>query len=142
VHAKRSVGDTLVPKSIVPDVSAYLALVRHDTAGVLRAFMIVIDSLESGITVDLLQRARLLAATGKLDEARVQYNRATGGDGPLSVVAELEMAEVAERLGAREQALGSYRYVAATWKYADSVLQPYVARARAGIARLAATSGT
>ena len=117
-RAGRSGGDTLVPKSVVLDARAYLALARHDTALALRTFTTLIDSLDRGMTVDLLQRARLLAATGKLDDARVQYNRASGGDGPLSVVAKLELAEVAERRGARhwtqyqgtrEQALGSYR---------------------------------
>ena len=120
--------------------SAYLALARHDTTGALRAFAKIIDSDGSDFTVDLLQRARLLVATGKLDEARRQYTLAVGGDGPLSVVARLELAELAERQGAREQALESYQFVAAIWKHADSVLQPYVARARAGLARLTSES--
>jgi len=141
-RAGRSGGDTLVPKSVVRDASAFLALARHDTSRALRAFTTLIDSVDKGMTVDLLERARLLAATGRLDDARVQYSRASGGDGPLSVVAELELAEVAERRGAREQALEAYRYVAATWKHADPVLQSYVARARAGLARLAANPGT
>jgi serine/threonine-protein kinase len=132
------VGASLVPRSIVTDASAYLALARHDTTGALRAFETLTDSLEHGLTVDHLQRARLLAATGKLDVARRQYSHAGGGDGPLSVVARLELAELAERQGAREQALESYRFVAAIWNHADPVLQPYVARARAGLARLAA----
>jgi serine/threonine-protein kinase len=141
-RAKRSGGDTLVPKSVVRDASAYLALARHDTALALRTFTTLIDSVDRGMTVDLLQRARLLAATGKLDDARVQYNRAGEGNGPLSIVARLELAELAERQGAREPALGSYRFVAATWKYADPILQPYVTRARAGLARLTAKPGT
>jgi eukaryotic-like serine/threonine-protein kinase len=140
-RARRSGGDTLVPKSVVLDASAYLALARHDTTRALVAFRTLIDSLNRGITVDLLQRARLLAAIGKLDDARVQYNRAGGGDGPLSVIARLELAEVAERRSAREQALESYRFVAATWKRADPILQPYVTRARAGLARLASEPG-
>jgi tetratricopeptide (TPR) repeat protein len=145
-RAGRSGGDTLVPKSVVLDASAYLALARHDTALALRAFKTLTDSLGRGMTVDLLQRARLLAATGKLDDALVQYNRASGGveplRQPLSVLAELEMAELAERRGAREQALEAYRHMAATWKRADPVLQPYVSRARAGMARLTAKSRT
>ncbi len=139
-RARRSGGDTLVPRSIVLDASAYLALARHDTTGALRAFETLTDSLERGISVDHLQRARLLEATGKLDAARRQYSHAGGGDGPLSVVARLELAELAERQGAREQALESYRFVAAIWKQADSILQPYVARARAGLARLTSAS--
>jgi serine/threonine-protein kinase len=140
-RTRRSGGHTLVPKSVVLDASADLALARHDTARALRVFGTLIDSLDRGMTIDLLQRARLLVATGKLDDARVQYSRATGRDGPLSVVAELELAEVAERRAAREQALESYRFVAATWKHADPILQPYVTRARAGLARLAAKPG-
>ncbi len=116
---------------------AYLALARHDTTSALRALTALTDSLGSGFTLDLLQRARLLAATGKVDAARQQYSRASRGDGPLSVLARLELAELAERQGAREPALEAYRFVAAIWHHADSVLRPYVARAQAGLARLA-----
>jgi serine/threonine-protein kinase len=140
-RATRSGGDTIVPRSARLVASAYLALARHDTTRALAAFRTLIDSLNRGRTVDVLQRARLLAATGKLDEARGQYTRAGRGDGPLSVVARLELAEVAERQGAREQALESYGFVAATWKHADPVLQPYATRARAGLARLATEPG-
>jgi eukaryotic-like serine/threonine-protein kinase len=137
-RARRSGGDTIVPASVVLDASAYLALARHDTTKALGALTTLTDSLDSGFTVDLLQRARLLAATGKLDAARRQYSRAGRGDGPLSVVARMELAELAERQGARELALDSYQFVAAIWHHADPVLQPYVARARAGVARLTA----
>ena len=45
---------------------------------------------------------------------------------------------VAERLSRRSVALASYQWVASTWRHADPELQPYVAEARAGIARLTA----
>jgi hypothetical protein len=45
---------------------------------------------------------------------------------------------VAERLNDRARALDSYRFVTAAWLHADPELQPYVAEARAGLARLTA----
>jgi hypothetical protein len=137
-RAGRGPADSIVPASVVLDASAHIALARHDTAGALRALATLTDSVGSGYTVDHLLRARLLAATGKLDAARRQYSRAGRGDGPLSVVARLELAELAERQAARELALESYRFVATIWRHADPVLQPYVARARAGVARITA----
>jgi hypothetical protein len=55
----------------------------------------------------------------------------------MSVLMRLERAELAERQGAREEALDAYQFVTAIWRHADLELQPYVKRAREGIARLA-----
>jgi len=43
-----------------------------------------------------------------------------------------------ERLGRRDEATTAYAYVVDAWARADSVLQPYVAEARAGLGRLRA----
>ena len=126
------------------NASAYLALARRDSAGAIRAFTILTDTIFPGpsvgrYTMGLLERARLLAATGALDEARRVYQRVLvtrQSPGPTRVLMRLELGELAERQGARELALECYRFVAAIWHSADPVLQPYVARARAGLARL------
>jgi hypothetical protein len=55
----------------------------------------------------------------------------------MSVLMRLELAELAERQGASDEALEAYQFVTAIWRHADPVLQPYVKRAREGIARLA-----
>jgi hypothetical protein len=126
------------------NASAYLALARRDSAGALRAFTILTDTIFPGssvksYTMGVLDRARLLAATGALDEARRVYQRVlvtAPSPGPARVVMRLELGELAEGQGMRELALECYRFVAAIWHSADSVLQPYVTRARAGLARL------
>jgi hypothetical protein len=47
-----------------------------------------------------------------------------------------ERARVNERLGDRAKTLAGYSFVAAAWIHADLELQPYVAEASAGLARL------
>jgi len=56
---------------------------------------------------------------------------------PTQVLWILERARVHHRLGNADQALRDYRYVAAIWRHADSVLQPYVEEARTAAAQLA-----
>ena len=131
------------------NASAYLALARRDTVGALRSLSILTDTLFpaavlGGYTVGALERARLLAATGDLDQARRGYEGVLGTvpfPGPARVVMRLELGELIERQGRRDEALESYRFVTAIWHSADSVLQGYVARARAGLGRLEAPSG-
>jgi hypothetical protein len=126
------------------NASAYLALARQDTVSALRTFETFTDTIfpdfaGRGYTTGLLERARLLAGTGAVDEARRVYQRVlvtAYSPGPTTVLMRLELGELAERQGARELALECYRFVAAIWHSADPVLQPYVARARAGMARL------
>jgi hypothetical protein len=45
---------------------------------------------------------------------------------------------VAERIGEREQAIQSYSWVVGMWRRPDPELEPYVAEARDGLARLTA----
>jgi hypothetical protein len=45
---------------------------------------------------------------------------------------------VSERLGKREEAVDAYSRVTTQWWNADSILQSYVAEAKAGLARLRA----
>ena len=59
--------------------------------------------------------------------------------GTWFVLATLERGRVAERMGEREKAIGSYRFVTDAWRRPDPELQPYVHEAREALARLAAT---
>ena len=119
---------------------AYLALARRDTIQALRRFLALPDSLCIACNVDDLVRARLLSGARRDSEA---YERLRGvfparTDAPR--VSEglwiLERGRVAERLGDRTTAAEAYRWVAGIWRHADPELQPYVAQARAGLARL------
>jgi tetratricopeptide (TPR) repeat protein/tRNA A-37 threonylcarbamoyl transferase component Bud32 len=131
------------------NASAYLALARRDTASALRTFETLTDTIfpdlpVGGYTVGVLDRARLLARRGALDEASRLYQRVlvmADSPGPARVVMRLELGELAERQGRRDEALESYRFVTAIWHSADPVLQPYIARARAGLGRLESPPG-
>ena len=52
------------------------------------------------------------------------------------VLATLERGRIAERLGQRDKAIQSYRFVADVWRNADPELQPYVGEARDGLKRV------
>jgi hypothetical protein len=54
------------------------------------------------------------------------------------VVRTLVRGRLRERLGRREEAAADFNYVVDVWARADSVLQPYVTEARAGLSRLGA----
>ena len=54
---------------------------------------------------------------------------------PAAVLAALERARLAERLGDRAKARGRYRFVADVWRDPDPELARYVSEARAGLAR-------
>ena len=86
-----------------------------------------------------LTLARLLAARGADQQAAALPDRWRWADGagPLFVLATLELGRVAERLGERDKAIESYRFVTEAWRRADPELQPYVGEARAALARLA-----
>ena len=54
------------------------------------------------------------------------------------VLWSLLRGRVAERIGEREQAIRSYSGVVGMWRRPDPELEPYVAEAREGLARLTA----
>ncbi len=111
--------------------------VRGDTAGALRRFEALPDSLCPLCYGSRLQRARLLAARGREREAadllewRIPINY-----GANEVLFRLEAGRLREGLGDRERAIAAYAWVAAIWKNADPELRAYVDEARAGLARL------
>jgi lipopolysaccharide biosynthesis regulator YciM len=88
-----------------------------------------------------LTLARLLAARGddRRAGALLERWRWDAGAGPWFVLATLERGRVAERLGEREKAIESYRFVTEAWRQPDPELQPYVSEAREALARLART---
>ena len=118
---------------------AYLALARHDTADALRRFALVPDSLCFGCYLERLTRIRLLAATGRNEEAARLLDERTHTMAeylPSEISWALERARVNDRLGNRDKAIQNYAFVARVWAQADSVLKPLVAEARVALRRL------
>jgi len=132
--------------------TAYTALARGDSARALAHLEAIPDTL---CLVDLssdcshlnLTLARLLSARGDDRRAgalleRWRWSAGTSGPsgpGPWFVLATLELGRVAERLGRREKAIESYRFVTEAWRRPDPELQPYVSEAREALTRLART---
>ena len=125
--------------------TAYAALARGDSAGALGYLEAIPDTL---CLVDFsshcfhlnLTLARLLSARG--DERRagalLERWRWAAGSSPWFVLSTLELGRVAERLGDREKAIESYRFVTEAWRRPDPELQPFVAEARQALGRLKA----
>ncbi|HYC32157.1 MAG TPA: hypothetical protein VEB59_07675, partial [Gemmatimonadales bacterium] len=80
----------------------------------------------------------LLAAGGEDHRAAELLDRWVwvGGGTPSYVLAILERGRIAERLGDRDRAARSYRFVTDAWRRADPVLEPYVTEAREGLRRV------
>jgi hypothetical protein len=122
--------------------TGYAALARGDSAGALAHLEAIPDTLcLVGECIHLnLTLARLLSARGDDRRAGVLLERWRwdGGPGPWFVLATLELGRVAERLGEREKAIESYRFVTEAWRRPDPELQPLVAEARQALGRLTA----
>jgi eukaryotic-like serine/threonine-protein kinase len=120
---------------------AYLALARRDTTEALRRFLTLPESLCMACKLDRLETARLLAASGRHQEASARLAGVFPAGTNAPRVSEgfwvLERGRVAERLGDRKTAAAAYQWVAAIWRHADPELWPYVAEARSGLARVA-----
>ena len=120
--------------------TAYLTLVRGDTAGAIDrlAALHPLDCVRCYL--DRLVLARLLVDAGDDERAwailRVPPPTATLAAFPGEVFWALLGARVAERRGDREYAVWGYGWVAGMWRNADPELQPYVAEARAALQRL------
>jgi serine/threonine-protein kinase len=123
--------------------TAYAALARGDSTGALAHLEAIPDTLcLAGECFHLnLTRARLLSALGddRRAGALLERWRWSAGASPRFVLATLERGRVAERLGEREKAMESYRFVTAAWRRPDPELQPYVSEAREALARLSRT---
>ena len=118
--------------------TAYAALARGDSAGALAHLEAIPDTLclvgFSNCFHLNLTLARLLAARGddRRAGALLERWRWGAGAGPWFVLATLERGRVAERLGEREKAIESYRFVTEAWRRPDPELQPYVSRGAGG----------
>jgi hypothetical protein len=121
--------------------TAYGVLARGDSTGALGYLEAIPDTMcQSGDCFHLyLTLAGLLSARGddRRAGALLERWRWDAGAGPSFVLATLERGRVAERLGEREKAIESYRFVTEAWRRPDPELQPYVSEAREAIARLA-----
>jgi len=122
---------------------AYLALARGDTTGALALFLALPDTACFELCdLDRLERVELLAARGRDSDAAARLATTPGvswpgiATAPVRVLWELERGRVEERLGHRDAARAGYAFVTAAWTDPDATLQPYVAEAKAGLARL------
>lgn len=126
---------------LAPASRAFLALARGDSAAALRLFDALPDTAcFGGCQIDDLVHVQLLAARGRLADAKARLERPPVGFSPgllpIEVLRALERGRVYERLGDREGAIVAYRLVAEAWRNADPELKTYVEEARAGLARL------
>jgi serine/threonine-protein kinase len=119
---------------------AFLTLARGDTTRALSLFLALPDSAcFTYCSLDALQRVQLLEARGRHQEALASLEKSGGSllpALPSDVLRTLVRGRLRERLGRREEAATDYGYVVDAWARADSVLQPYVTEARAGLGRL------
>ena len=124
--------------------AGFLDLARADTGAAIRKLSAIPDTLclADWYTANCfhlnLTLARLLAAQGedRRAAALLERWRWSGNGSPMFVIATLELGRIAERLGDRRKAADCYGFVTAVWHRADPELQPYVAEAREGLARL------
>jgi tetratricopeptide (TPR) repeat protein len=121
---------------------AFLALARGDSAAALRLFDALPDTAcFGGCAIDDLVHVQLLAARGRLADAKARLERPPVGFSPgllpVEILRALERGRVYERLGDRERAIAGYSMVVEAWRNADPELKTYVDEARAGLARLA-----
>jgi hypothetical protein len=86
--------------------------------------------------------AQLLVDAGRDAEAwellQADLPSATLAPGPTEVIWSLLRGRAAERVGERERAIRAYSWVVGMWQRPDPELEPYVAEAREGLARLTA----
>ena len=120
-------------------VPAYMALARGDTSAAIGHFVGLPRDLDTPDALERLTQGVVLARRGRDAEALEVLDLAFPEfwASPLRIVAHLETARAAERLGQRERAMGDYQRVLEAWRHADPELQPHVDEARTALARLA-----
>jgi tetratricopeptide (TPR) repeat protein len=120
---------------------AYLELARGDSAGALRLFRAIPDTLciVNICYYEKLIEARLLGSQGRARLAGEVLDRwVWRAEGPLYVLAMLDRARIAESLGERQKAMQAYQFVVDVWRGADRQLQPFVVEARTALTRMGA----
>ena len=142
--ADRRTPTTSVDGAVSPRLgevaAAYLMLIRGDSAAALRALEAMPDSIcqAAPCFFHKLTHAKLLVARGDDRKAAEILDRFRWVSSPFYIIATLERAQLAERLGQRELAVDCYQQVVDLWRRADPELKPYVDEARGGLARLTA----
>jgi len=113
------------------------AFARRDTIEALRRFDALPDSLCPLCLAQPLSKARVLAAAGRNREALALVDRTLPGSTTIDrIIYRLETARLSDKVGNRDLAMAAYQDVMNAWRHADPELQPFVAEARAAIARL------
>ena len=115
---------------------AYLALARRDTAGAVRLFESLPDSLTGDGAQEFLTRLRLRASRGEDRRVLQEVEEWMAVWSVTEVWRQLEAARAAERLGERERGARAFQYVVDAWRHADPELKPQVDEARQGLLRL------
>jgi hypothetical protein len=127
----------------VREARAYVSLIRGDSSSALRQLQAIPDTICIDCARRILVQARLLAAAHQEQEALDLLDRFFYHDmDPLSVLAMLERARLAETLGERARAIDAYEFVLDTWRHADPGLQKYVAESREALGRLGGEPGS
>jgi eukaryotic-like serine/threonine-protein kinase len=119
---------------------AYLTLARHDTAGAMREFFSLPDSLCHSCGYVWLVQSDLLASQGRYAEAAKVLDELSILPGFMGTLSELKRGRIAEKLNDKPRARDAYAFVADMWRNGDPAFQPYVAEARAGLKRLSGES--
>jgi hypothetical protein len=118
---------------------AFTALVQRDTSDALRLLLVLPDSLCPTCYLPRLVTAELLVARRDTAEGRRWLSRDVAGiiHGPAVPVVlwEFWRARLFDQLGERQRAASAYQYVVDAWRHGDHAVQPWVAEARAGLAR-------
>jgi hypothetical protein len=118
---------------------AYLALARRDSTSALRQFLALPDTLCPQCALEQATRVDLLLARGRDQDAAPLLDREWPEPldyEPVYVSWIMRRARVNDRLGNRDKAIASYKFVADVWKHADAELQPLVVEARTALTRL------
>ncbi|HKG92833.1 MAG TPA: protein kinase [Gemmatimonadaceae bacterium] len=121
-----------------------MALARRDSAGALRQFQTIPDSLCGGRSCSGLRVSQLLEAAGRREEAARVLDRwlPVMIPQPFEYVPSLLVrARMAERLGDRETAIRHYEFVRAAWSEGDEDARKYAREAAAGLERLTGDRG-
>ncbi|MFN8668550.1 MAG: serine/threonine-protein kinase [Gemmatimonadaceae bacterium] len=121
------------PTLLVPGLRA---LARGDSATAIAALTFADSACAGWCWEARLPLAFLLSARHRDREAAALLDQDVIAWPSLRVLWMLERGRVNERLGVRPKAVDAYLYVANAWRHADPALQPYVAEAQRGIARL------
>ncbi|MEP7087499.1 MAG: serine/threonine-protein kinase, partial [Gemmatimonadota bacterium] len=114
----------------------YMTLARRDTAGAIRQFAALPDSLCHSCGWGWITQAMLLSSQGRDAEAAAILDETSVLNAPLGVLAEFHRGRVAEKLGDKPRARDAYAFVGDMWQNGDPYFKQISDQARAGLKRL------